>query len=65
VLSLVLVCMIFSAYFYVEAFKWGMNARRWAAAGLLLGPVVLPMFSISRHIHWRNAVGYNNLFIAA
>ena len=64
-LSVALVCMIFSVYFYVEAVKWGMNARRWAAAGLLLGPIVLPMFSISRHIHWRSAIGYNNLFIAA
>ncbi|MAI63594.1 MAG: hypothetical protein CL600_01725 [Alteromonas sp.] len=64
-LSLIFLSVIFSVYFYVEAFKWGMNAKRWAAAGLIFGPIILPMFSISRHMHWRSAVGFNNLFIAA
>ncbi len=64
-ISLVVLSVTFSLYFYVEAFKWGMNAKKWAFAGLILGPVLLPMFSISRHIHWRNAVGFNNLYIAA
>ena len=64
-ISLVLLSVAFAIYFYVEAFKWGMNAKKWAIAGLVFGPVLLPMFSISRHIHWRNAVGFNNLYIAA
>ena len=64
-ISLVVLSVIFSLYFYVEAFKWGMNAKKWAIAGFALGPILLPMFSISRHIHWRNAVGFNNIYIAA
>ncbi|BCO22320.1 hypothetical protein LHL20_06710 [Alteromonas sp. McT4-15] len=64
-ISLVVLSAICSVYFYVEAFKWGMHAKKWALGGLILGPILLPMFSISRHIHWRNAVGFNNLYIAA
>ncbi|OJF67521.1 hypothetical protein BK026_01185 [Alteromonas sp. V450] len=64
-LSLMLLSVFSSLYFYVESFKWGMNAKKWAIAGFVLGPILLPMFSISRHIHWRNAVGFNNLYFTA
>ncbi len=56
------VCCMF---FFVEAIKWAMPAKRWAMIGLLMGPMVLPLFSIARHIQWRKAVGFNNLYIAA
>ncbi|MFU1598745.1 hypothetical protein ACM257_15150 [Alteromonas macleodii] len=37
-ISLVVLSVIFSLYFYVEAFKWGMSAKKWAIAGFVLGP---------------------------
>ena len=65
VVVLVVLSVLSAVYFYVEAFKWGMHAKKWALAGFVLGPVLLPMFSIARHVHWRNAVGFNNLYIVA
>lgn len=64
-LSLAVLSVFSSVYFYVEAFKWGMHAKKWAAGGFLFGPMLLPMFAISRHIHWRKSVGFNNCCMAA
>lgn len=61
----ILTSLLSSLYFYVASFTAGMNAKKWAVAGLALGPVLLPLFNISRHIQWRKSVGYNNLFIQA
>lgn len=60
-----LVAVLSSLFYYIEAFRWGMNAKGWAAAGLMLGPVLLPLFSIQRHVQWRRAVGFNNLVMQA
>ncbi|WP_412722625.1 hypothetical protein [Alteromonas sp. D210916BOD_24] len=62
---LAVLSVLCAIYFYIEAFKWGMSAKKWALAGFILGPILLPMFSIARHVHWRNAVGFNNLYLAA
>ncbi|MEW9798125.1 hypothetical protein [Alteromonas sp. CYL-A6] len=64
-LLLVFCAFLSSVYYYVEAFRWGMNARMWALAGLLMGPFLLPLFSIQRHVQWRRAAGFNNLVIQA
>ncbi len=64
-LFIALVALLSSLFFYVEAFCWGMNAKRWAMAGLVLGPVLLPLFSIQRHVQWRRAAGFNNLVLQA
>jgi len=42
-----------------------MNAKYWAVLALVIGPFVFPMFGIARHIHWRRAVGFNNLMVEA
>jgi len=64
-IAVLLLSLLSCAFFYVEAVKWGMNAKTWAFGGLVLGPLLMPMFAISRHIQWRNAVGFNNLYISA
>ncbi|GAC15256.1 hypothetical protein [Aliiglaciecola lipolytica] len=56
-------CLVFSVYYYVEAFKSALPAKKWAVAGLFLGPMVLPMFSISQRVALRQARGFNNSFI--
>ncbi|PHS55399.1 MAG: hypothetical protein COB03_09595 [Alteromonas sp.] len=60
---LISISLLSSAFFYVEAVKWGMNAKYWAVLALVIGPFVFPMFGIARHIHWRRAVGFNNLMV--
>lgn len=64
-LIFVLFAVLSSVFFYIEAFTWGMNARRWAIAGLVMGPALLPLFSIQRHVQWRRSVGFNNHIIHA
>lgn len=64
-LVLALLSLMSCVFFYVEAMKSGLNAKVWAFAGLMLGPVVLPLFTIHRHVAWRRAVGFNNLYLAA
>ena len=56
------ITLLSSLFFYVEAFKSGMNPRLWALCGIILGPALLPMFSIQRHIAWRKDAGFNNLY---
>ncbi|NDV91125.1 hypothetical protein GTH32_07995 [Alteromonas sp. 345S023] len=64
-LGLIVLSVLSSIFFYVEAVKWGMNAKCWGAAALVLGPLLYPMFSIARHVQWRRSVGFNNLLIIA
>ncbi len=61
----VLLFIASSVFFYVEAFKVGLSTTKWAIAGLILGPLALPMFSISAHVAWRRDVGFGNLYIGA
>lgn len=63
--SYFIVCLLSAPCFYVNAIKSGVPAKRWAFGGLLVGPVLLPMFSISKHIAWRKAVGYGNVTLGA
>jgi len=62
---MLLVSLLTSVYCYVESVKWGMNAKRWAFAAVIFGPLLFPMFGMAKHIHWRRAVGFNNLFFTA
>lgn len=62
---LISLSLLSGVFFYVEAVKWGMNAKYWAALALVIGPFVVPLFGIARHIHWRRAVGFNNLMVEA
>lgn len=63
--AVIILSILSSFYFYIEAFKSGMNQRKWALAGLFFGPFILPMFGISRHMAWRRAVGFQNLYLYA
>lgn len=45
--------------FYVEALKAGMEPRKWALGGLMLGPMLFPLFNMKRYLLWRQIVGYD------
>lgn len=64
-LTVILVCLACSGYFYVEATKAGLSAKQWAIVGLLMGPIVWPMFSIRRHVRMRKDCGFNNAYLRA
>ena len=59
----VLVFVVSAIFYYVEAIKSGLNAKIWLLAGFFLGPLVLPMFMIRRHVEWRKSVGFNNVYL--
>jgi len=54
-----------SAYFFVETVRNGMAKKRWVVAGIVFGPMILPMFQISKQIALRKASGFNNSYFAA
>ena len=64
-LTVILVCLASSCYFFVEATKAGLSAKQWALVGLLMGPLVWPMFSIRRHVRMRKDCGFNNAYMQA
>lgn len=57
--------ILFASYFYVESTIYAMQRKRWLVAGLLLGPMLLPMFQISKHVAMRKAAGFDNQYIIA
>ena len=59
----VLIAILSSLFFYVEAFQSAMPAKKWAVAGFIFGPFVLPMFTISQHVTMRKARGFQNLYV--
>lgn len=64
-LTIILVSVLSGVFFYVESLKAGLSAKRWAAAGCVLGPLLLPMFTISRHVRMRRDTGFNNVELRA
>ncbi|TRY31112.1 hypothetical protein FM019_14010 [Aliiglaciecola sp. M165] len=60
-----IVSVLFSFYYYVESYRSALPAKKWALVGLLFGPFVLPMFSISQHMALRHARGFQNTYLNA
>lgn len=54
-----------SAYFFVETVRNGMAKKRWVMAGIIFGPMILPMFQISKKLALRKAAGFNNSYLGA
>ncbi|MBF7073263.1 hypothetical protein ISG33_07630 [Glaciecola sp. MH2013] len=55
--------LVSSLYFYVEAVKNAMGKKRWLVGGMLMGPMLIPMFSISKKVHHRKTVGFNSCYL--
>jgi hypothetical protein len=64
-IAIFLISMVSAVYFYVGALKSGLNAKRWAVGGLILGPLLFPMYNISKHVAWRRSVGYGGVTLNA
>ena len=52
-----------SFYYYVEAIKNAMGRKRWLVGGMLMGPMLLPMFTISKQVQRRNVSGFNSCYL--
>lgn len=49
------VCLLSAAYFYTQALKNAMGAKRWGMLALFFGPLLWPMFNIHRRLLWIRA----------
>ncbi|MBT1449920.1 hypothetical protein KJ365_03430 [Glaciecola sp. XM2] len=54
-----------SIYIHIESVIYGLSKRRWTCGALLLGPMLLPMFEVSKHMALRKAGGFNNVYFSA
>lgn len=64
-LALLLLSVFFSGFYFIQATLNAMPAKRWACIGICLGPFALPLFSISKHVAIRKAMGFNNMSFSA
>lgn len=49
-IAYVLCSILFSVLYYIQAYKTGLKAKKWAAVGLVLGPIALPLFKAQQRI---------------
>lgn len=47
----------FSLLYYVQSFKTGLTAKKWAIAGLFFGPAIYPLFRSRQRIKLLKARG--------
>ncbi|GAB3032320.1 hypothetical protein [Bowmanella dokdonensis] len=60
-----ILCLLSGIFYYVEAFRTGLSAKRWGLAGLLMGPLLLPLFNIKQHMALRKARGFGSVYLNA
>ncbi len=64
-LLLVVVALVFSVFFYCQAFKSGLGRKRWAFAGLIFGPFIWPMFTMKKRMKVNRLFGFDCLIFKA
>nr|WP_136252096.1 hypothetical protein [Ningiella ruwaisensis] len=52
-------------YMHTESVVYAMSKRKWTLAALFFGPLILPMFQISKRMAIRRASGFQNLYFSA
>jgi hypothetical protein len=60
-IGLIFLAFICSVFYFVEAKLHAMPAKRWAFIGICLGPMALPLFSVSKNVAMRKASGFNSV----
>lgn len=62
------ICLSFALctwYYLVEAVRNSMGKKRWVTLGLIMGPMSLPMFQISKKMALRKVRGYHSVVWSA
>lgn len=64
-LLIILISVLSACYFYVQAVCSGLGKKRWAFAGLLFGPLMLPMFNMQKRMKLYRQYGMSGLLFNA
>ncbi|MFC4698844.1 hypothetical protein ACFO4O_01545 [Glaciecola siphonariae] len=62
---LVLSFALSMVYMYIEAVIYGLEKRKWALAAIVLGPMLLPMFQITKRMALRKVAGFDSVYLDA
>jgi uncharacterized membrane protein len=60
-----LACLVSALFCYVESFRSGLSAKHWGLAGLLFGPLVLPLFNAKRRMALRRVRCFSCVYLRA
>ncbi|GLX86682.1 hypothetical protein tloyanaT_29350 [Thalassotalea loyana] len=64
-LLVVFVSILSACFFYVQAVCNGLGKKRWAFAGLVFGPLLLPMFNMQKRMKVYRQYGIPGLLFNA
>jgi len=64
IVGFALACL-FSLYFYCKALTNGLGRKRWAFAGFVFGPLVIPAFNMSKRMKCNKLFGLDFLIFKA
>ncbi|MGY5449704.1 hypothetical protein ACVFI8_01960 [Agarivorans sp. MS3-6] len=62
---LLLVSLLFGLFFYIEAIKFSLPGWRWAIAGLLFGPICIPLLWTHQKLNLKRSQGFNESCLQA
>lgn len=65
IIGLIISAALCSLYALIETVRNGMAKKRWVMAGLVFGPMMLPMFQISKKMTLRKSIGFENSYWSA
>lgn len=58
---IIVIIIYLCVFYFVEATLHAMPAKRWAFIGICLGPMALPLFSVSKKMAIRKSSGFNSV----
>lgn len=61
----VVISVICALFFYVQATMSGLGRKRWALAGMLIGPFAWPMFNMKKRMLMNHFISYNSVLFKA
>ncbi len=60
-----LACIVSAVFCYVESFRSGLSAKHWGLAGLIFGPLILPLFNVKRRLALRRVRDFDCVYLRA
>lgn len=64
-IGIIMSFILCTIYYFVETVRNGMGKKRWITAGIVLGPMALPMFQISKKMNLRKVTGFHSVYMNA